>query len=421
MDIEKKMILVLGGHRQSLAVMRSVRDTGYRVCLGHDEPVASFCEASRLVDEVWRCPPGALDRPSLFLPALLDLLARRRDIDCIFPVGTRDITQLLPLASALPDRIRLIATRDELWSLCLDKSRMAKIVKTLEIPSLPLCSVLGREAVIGAVETEGWPCIVKPASEQNSICGEKALILQTREDLANLIASGEPDQTPLLVQRYFRGQRHNLYFLADRGRLVGVHETRVDRTDRVDGTGLGVAGSGVEISPEWVSHLERLVAHLEYHGMGCLQFLKSNQTGEGCFLEINARLGANYGHLQKSGVDLLERWIEQVSPEEQWSRVRPQNVRFLRYAWTYGELRSIERRVLNGSAGFRETAGALGEMIGSAWAADVHLDASWQDSRPAWILYSRYGASLFKRLFRKAWAALKHSAPFKETRVAPSR
>ncbi|MCH2188039.1 ATP-grasp domain-containing protein [Myxococcota bacterium] len=398
----EKTVLVLGAHRQSLAVMRSIHRMGHRVCLGHDEPRPSFCDASRWADEVWRCPPGTWAQPSSFLSALLDFLKQRDDVVCIFPVGTREINVLLAVAEKLPGSVRLIAPRSDLWSRCLQKSQMAAIVESLGIPTAPLVSVLGRSAVTEAVESVGLPCIVKPVSEEATIGGEKALILRDREGLSLFLNSEGLDPAPLLVQKYFQGRRHNLYFVAEHGRVVAVEETRVDRTDRSNGTGLGVAGRRIQQSPEWSSHLEQLVAHLDYHGMGCLQFLESEQTGEGCFLEVNARLGANYGHLQKSGSRLLERWIQQVVPSAHPAGDRQETVRSLKYAWTYGELRSIERSWIDGSAGLGETVGALLKMVQSAFKADVHLDGSWRDPRPAWILYRRYLASLSKRLYRKA-------------------
>ena len=421
-DLPKdKTILVLGAHRQSLAVMQAGRRTGHRVCFGHDEPHSSFCDVSRWADEVWHCPPGTFGAPRSFLAACISLLEERDDLVSIFPVGTREINLLLSVAGDLPDRIRLIAPRSDLWFRCLDKSQMSGLVDSLGIPSAPLLPVSGNGAVKDAVESLGWPCVIKPVSEQTSICGEKALILRDSEGLQGFLndASGSPE--PLLVQKYFMGRRHNLYFLAEHGRIVDVEETRVDRTDRRNGTGLGVAGRRIQASPEWVSHLRKLVSSLDYHGMGCFQFLESEQTGEGCFLEVNARLGANYGHLQKSGADLLERWIEQASLNESRNEGRPETVRSLKYAWTYGELRSIERRWSDGSAGLGETAHDLWKMVESGLKADVHLDGSWRDPRPAWVLYRRYFASLLKRLYRKGRPVPKVSAHARPTQSALPR
>ena len=418
---QEKTILVLGAHRQSLAVMQAVRRMGHRVCLGHDEPHSSFCDVSRWADEVWHCPPGTFGAPRSFLAACISLLEQRDDLVSIFPVGTREINLLLAVAGKLPSRIRLIAPRSDLWFRCLDKSQMFALVDSLGIPSAPLVSVAGSGAMKGAVESLGWPCIVKPVSEQTSICGEKALILRDPRSLQRFLNAAGEDSGPLLVQKYFVGRRHNLYFLAEHGRVIGVEETRVDRTDRSDGTGLRVAGRRIQASPEWVSHLRKLVSSLDYHGMGCFQFLESERTGDGCFLEVNARLGANYSHLQKSGSDLLERWIAQASPNGSWAKDRSTTAQSLKYAWTYGELRSIEKRWSDGSAGWGETAHALWEMVQTGLKADVHLDGAWRDPRPAWVLYRRYFASLAKRLYRKGRPVPKVSAHVRPTQSALPR
>ena len=181
--------------------------------------------------------------------------------------------------------------------------------------------------------------------------------------------------------------------------MIEVLETKVEETNRLDGTGFGVMGVGVEISPVWYEHASRLVRHLNYEGVGCIQYLIDPKTGESCFLELNARLGANYGHIQKSGMDLAKRWVDQAAGLVSLDNQIQSRSRKLRYAWTYGDFLGLERSVSEGEMTPVQVFRFMVGIMTRAVRADVHLDWSWNDPLPAIHLYGEYIAGIFRRTF----------------------
>ena len=395
--MKEEAILVLGSHRQTLAVMASIHGRGSQVYLGHDAGRRTFCEASRFVDDVCQFPKDCFDDPSAFLLALQSFLRGREEVRFLFPVGTREINLVLELRDALPASVRVVAPDPRIWAHCLDKNQMAATIEQLNLPRVVTVEAAELSALRAAIDTVGYPCIIKPSTEASTICGEKALILKSSEDFEAVPTWNLSDRSRLLVQPFFEGIRHNIYFFAESGRISEIFETKVEKTNRLNGTGFGVMGLGVESSPVWCEYTSRLVRHLNYEGVGCLQYLIDPKTGESCFLELNARLGANYGHIQKSGIDLARRWVDQVaglvSIENQ---VQPRS-RKLRYAWTYGDCLGLERSVSEGEMPPAQAFRYMVGIIARAVRADVHLDWSWNDPLPAIYLYSEYIARIFRR------------------------
>jgi len=298
-----RTVLVVGNYRPSLMVVRSLAKAGYRVVVGGggNRPIV---ELSRYAAETWEHPRiegGGTD----FIDALEQCLSERPDISFVYPISEHAVVCLCRHLHRLPARVKAVMAPPSVVETCLDKPKMLKVAADLGIPQGDFGIVRSRTQLIDSADAIGYPCVVRPTKPLMIPFRKKASICSTAESIREQFRRWPETQETLLVQRYVPGDRHNLYFGAREGEILGGVEVKILRTDREDGTGLAVDGVSVEPTRAICEHSRKLLEQLKYTGVGCVQFIVSEQ--QACtpfFLEVNPRLGANSVIAQHCGLDL---------------------------------------------------------------------------------------------------------------------
>lgn len=371
-----KGVLILGDHRQALAVARSLRAAGYRVIAGRHGP-RSILERSRCVAEVWEHPSPA--DPGRWADALEAFCLTRGDVGVIFPVGAHEIDLLTPLAARLPVLIASVAA--EILRVCRSKSALLALADRAGVPAGEWAVVFDTRTLLAALARIGYPAVLKPDRQDDGL-GFKAVVLRSCGDAKGLAQSISFPATGFVVQRAAGGDRHNLYFAARSGSLIGLAQIRIVRTDRPDGTGLAVEGISVRPDPVLVEWTATLVKALDYTGAGCAQYMVDAAVPTASFLEINARLGANCAAVCACGLDLPRLFIETLMG----SVPAPASAQVgRRYAWLEGDLRGVAACLRAGRVDRREAAVWL---LRAAWAqlrADDQIEFSWRDPLPTLV------------------------------------
>jgi len=297
----KKKVLVLGDYRQTVTVVRSLGRAGFRVVLVSDRPHGStalsrYVAATRLI--------GAA-APDRYRESLKECI-RETGPDFVFPVGESELRRLLhdgrhPLAGLS----KWVMPEPHTVLRCFDKRAMYHLAATLGIPVCGWRPYSGPEALGRDVEELGFPVVVKRKDSSAMLLGNNAVILRSPRELALFTAEvqHDPDPASLMLQKHAPGQRHNCHFAADRGRIVAYFQQKVLRTDKPDGTGIGIEGVSVAPTPQLREYCERLLGHLDYTGIGCVQFLVDERSGAVNFLELNARMDSTAVLPYRLGVD----------------------------------------------------------------------------------------------------------------------
>jgi hypothetical protein len=371
--------LVLGDHRQSLAVARSLHRAGYRVIAGRSGG-RTILERSRHVAEVWNHPPDS-DVPA-WTAALERFCAEREDVGIVFPVGDREIEFAAALAPRLP---ALVVVARSLVP-CGSKRAILAVAEALGVPTQPWESIDDPAALEPAIGRVGLPVVLKPDVSTADTCGFKVSILRSPAD-ARRMAKMFPPGPAFLVQRFAQGVRHNVYFVARAGRLLSYAEIRALRTDRPDGTGLAVEGESVRPSPVLRDWTSALAAELCYTGAGCAQFLVDAPSGTVTFLEINARLGANCAATCACGHDLPRLFVEALTGVAEVQR--PARVG-RRYAWLHGDLDGLKSALHPRMVTWNEAAVWLLKLSRAQVRAHDHITWSWRDPLPTVAIYAQW-------------------------------
>ena len=382
-------VLLIGNYRPSITVVRSLSRAGHRTIVG-DAGDGSMAERSRHCDEVWPHPP--LKSGGSFLSALREFVTSRPDVSILFPVQERAVAWFAANRERLPPGPAIACAASDVVATCLDKPRMLRITREVDVPHEPFVCAEDRSSVVAAAQEIGYPCIVRPDGTGPEVLtdGRKALICRDPTELETGLPSFPEGHASLLVQRFAPGPRHNVYFAAREGKVLARVEIRILRTDRLDGTGYAVEGISVSPDASLTRHCDALVRRLAYTGVGCAQFV--NPGGGGLhFLELNPRLGANFVVVDRCGLDLPRIACDLAIGRT--DRDPPADFRYpvgVRYAWTFGDLQALMRARRRGEIGGLEALHWLLRAVRAGVRADAHLTWSWRDPSPTLALYRHW-------------------------------
>jgi predicted ATP-grasp superfamily ATP-dependent carboligase len=382
-------VLLLGNYRPTIALARGLAGVGHRVIVGScAEPSAEFgrgsAEFSRFTSEVW-WHPSIERQPDALLAALRGFLFRRRDVAVVFPVAEHFVRLVSANRDSLPaDRIYVLPP-EELVARLLDKVSAYRLAESAGLPVAPWAQVDRHEDLAPCCARLGYPVVVRPLGP-GRLDGRKAVIVGTPVELAHMLPAWPVGQPALLLQRMVDGRRYNLYFAAQRGRLVRIAAAGVDRTDSPDGTGLAVTGRTVPVDDTLRAYTATLADRLAYHGVGCAQYI----VAPGCttFLELNPRVGGNHAIPEAAGLGLGALAVALAVPGSSDVPLvigRPGIV----FAWSHGDAAGLRTAIRRGTVSPREMLVWAWKIARTSVTADLHLTWRWDDPLPTLVPYAR--------------------------------
>jgi carbamoylphosphate synthase large subunit len=352
-------VLVLGDYRQTITVVRSLGRAGHRVILGcHD--LASSTARSRYVSAFQQFDDTAS----------LETWLRAKRPDFVFPVGETQLRQVLA-APRLLSLSTWVMPKPDTVARCLDKRTLFELAPLLGVPVAPWLYWAGAQAWREAAQRFGFPVVIKRKDSSSHLRDKKAFILGDAAQLDSVLAelSASPDAESFVLQRFARGVRHNCHFAADGGRIVAYLQQKVLRTDESDGTGIGLEGISVAPSSELRAYCERILYRLGYSGIGCVQFLVDEASGEVSLLELNPRMDSTAALACKLGYDFPRLAVE-IAARTQPAPLRQPYAVGRHYHWMYGDLNA-----------WRQNKIGLLQLARSALrGCDLTLD--WRDPAP---------------------------------------
>lgn len=383
---ERPAVLIVGNYLPSLAVARALSAAGYRV-IGGDGGDYPALAMSRHCDEVWPHPPLA-DRQR-FLDALIAYLGARPDVTTVLPLQEDYVAAFAQDRTILPGDAILAMPKPEIVSICLDKPTMYTVADEVEVPYLPQAVVHDCRTLVATCERMGYPVIIRPTGrERRPDRGDlKATICSNAGEVRQACDRWRTYYSDLVVQRYVRAPRHNVYFAARQGRVLASSESRIVQTDRPDGTGINVQAITVEPNPRLTRWTEALARRLDYTGVGLAQYLMP-AGNDPYFMELNPRIGAGVALPQALGLDLAVAACELASPDDAW-RPDPRFSELIgkRYVWTSGAVRGLLKARRRGELTNGQTLRWLYRTLIAALRADVHGTWTVRDPGPTLSIF----------------------------------
>lgn len=379
--------LLLGNYRPTLSAAEAISKLGFKTIVTYADDGAAGAKYSRFVDEIWR--HSDCQNSSQFEQDLMTFLNARPDISVIFPIEERYAVWISEFQSRLPKHVLVVSPDPEIVRTCLDKPTIIELASGLGIPCLPNTVVYTLSELTNAAEKIGYPIIIRPFTQYTRVRNKKAVICNTKQALLDLFPSWPKNQPGLLVQQYLTGDRRDLYFIADHGRILSFLETKITRTDSFDGTGLSTEGQYVEVSPALAEDTTRLVEALGYHGVGFSQFIVNDTRQQRNFLELNPRLAGSNKCTEALGMDLTSAAFMLAKGSDLSDRT---NFRYSTggyYCWLSGDLYGLKEAIKMREISAAQTARWTFDMLRSLLRSRVHLTWSWYDPKPATMLFIR--------------------------------
>lgn len=370
-------VLLLGNYRPTVAIARRFAALGYRVIVTRD--AGGLAAASTKTAEVWDAPRKMTDPD--FFGCLAEFLKRRPDIEIVVPVEEPYVLGLAHHRAELPPD-RIYGTPDDKTVItCLDKIAMLEVAEAAGVPSAAAQVVTTHAGILAAARELGFPVVVRPLSSSRPIGGRKALIALEPDELARRLTDWPKGHDSLIVQRFIRGPRFNVDFAAQRGRVIQAVATRILRTDAEDGTGIDVCGRTLPMPDDLRSYTARMAAHLNYTGVGLIQFMVDRERDEISFIELNPRFNGNTAVPDRAGLELCRLAIDLARDPDRSERIIEAQGG-LRHAWFYGDVRGVRKSLQSGMLRRSQVPWALWRAVRDAVTADFHVIWSWRDPAP---------------------------------------
>ena len=403
MPQDRRSILLLGNYRPAVVIARALAARGYNIILGLEgEPHG--CEHSRFVHETWDHPHLETDRHR-FLPALRRYVGERGDVGAVLPVTEEFVNLFAGTSEPIADDVVLASPDAKIVDVFASKPATLELAQRCAVPTNSFCQVHNHRELIDEAKRICFPITIRPLGTTARLLEEKALIINSAEDLLVALPDWPMGHRTLLLQRFANGIRHNLYFASLDGQIIASCESRILRTNRPDGTGLAVDGETVPVSPVLFRDTQALIEDTGYTGIGLAQFIVDAETGERCFLELNPRVSGSHAVPEYAGIPLSALAIDLalVAQASRQSKLKSNILKILidnksqpddlthyhrtykliRYVWTSGDLASSKLALTNGEIGYSGLVSRIWGALRSAARADVHMIWTPSDPLPA--------------------------------------
>lgn len=297
------VLIPTGRQLKSHACMRSLaRRDVHTVVASEYDSIPQF--ASRYCDERVRLPSGPADLPA-YRDALLELAARQ-DVRTIVPIREADVFLLARDADAFAEHVSVVVPDAATLRQGHDRLRLARLAEAAGVP-------YARTRPLGAVGTVDERSVVK--SRYNLLTGSYVPgypddTVEEVKDVRYLEPGDRPDVAAItesmrhepIVQRYVPRADKQLYCgLWVDGEPVATYQHREVRGSSWVGGGGVYRVSNHDPAVERVAH--DLLAHLEWSGLACIEYIQDAETGEWKFLEINPRMWQSLPAAVAAGAD----------------------------------------------------------------------------------------------------------------------
>ncbi|ELZ97338.1 ATP-grasp protein-like protein [Haloferax mediterranei ATCC 33500] len=267
----------------------------------HDNvPAAS----SRFCDELVRIP-GPRDGLVAYKDALVGIAARP-DVRTIIPTRPEDGYVFSKYLDEFEQYVTLIVPEFEMLRRVHDRKLLYEAAQEANVP-------MPRTRLFSKVEEFDKPSIVKPRynvvaeeyvdsydpSDYDIIKSVRHLRPGDRPEPDAIYAEMKHDP---IVQDYVPTEGKYMFAaLYDHGEPVATFQHRQIRGNSYTGGG-GVYRKSVYI-PELETVARKLLSHLEWHGLACIEYLKDAETGEFKLIEINPRMWQSLPSTVRAGAD----------------------------------------------------------------------------------------------------------------------
>ena len=383
-----------GDNRAALAITRSLGMKGHRVIVG-EKTVPSLASVSRYSSEGY-VYPDPLMRPDDFLEDLVRTV-RGKGIDVLLPV-TEITTGLVTENAGRFDRLcRIPFPDDNAFQMASNKMEMVRLAERIGVP-VPVTRIIEKEGFNrGAMAGLSFPVVVKPHRSRvrtgNGWHATGVSYARNPKELDFLLGKTGASDYPVLLQERISGPGIGVFACYQNGRMVSLFGHRRIREKPPSG-GVSVLRESIPVSPQARIFTEKLLGHLNWHGVVMVEFKMDERDGVPKLMEINGRFWGSLQLAIDAGVDfpdILMQIAEGKTVEPNFAYKEGVKTR-----WFWGDVDTLlmilfkSRKSLNLPEGHPGRIRAVLEFL-RIFGKDLHFEIeSLDDIRPALFETSRW-------------------------------
>ncbi len=296
-----RRVLLLGDDiRMVLPIARSLGRKGVEIHLAWVSP-GSPARASRFAHRIHELPAPTKNDHGWIGP--LQGLLRDVHFDLVLPTTEPVVLAVQSRREELEPLARIHLLEEDLFRVAFDKSAMQQIAGKVGLPFPPVRVVRAPDEVDQFFDDHTGAVVVKPGHSVSCEGGDKQFVRilnnrsEVHREVAGLLESG---QQSVLLQSCFNGSGVGVEFLAENGRILTAFQHR--RLHETTGHG-STHRIGEAVDAELRDATGRLLAAMNYTGVGMCEFRRNSTTGEWIFIELNPRFWGSLPLACASGAD----------------------------------------------------------------------------------------------------------------------
>ena len=328
--MSKKILILDGNQRSSLAATRSLGSSGYSVITADtsNKHLSAYSKHT-LKSESYTSP---YEDEEKFISDILSLI-QKHNIDVLFPMTDITTPILLENNHLFTNKIDHLPSLES-YLAATDKSCLIRLAEKLDIKTPTTLYFSNKYDIMTFLEKISYPIIVKPSYSKIKIQGKwgdtsvhKAL--NETELLSILDSYIYFDSSPFMLQEYIEGHGAGLFTLFKQAKPIVYFAHKRIKEKPPEG-GISVLSESVEPDDQQKAISERILKYLKWHGVAMIEF-RISKDGTPYLIEINGRFWGTLQLAIESGINFPLLLVQDSHCPQQY-------IKNIRLRWLLGDL-----------------------------------------------------------------------------------
>jgi predicted ATP-grasp superfamily ATP-dependent carboligase len=298
-----KILVTDGNNRAALAITRSLGKKGHNIFVGEDKHPSLASSSKYCHGRITY--PSPTDEPKKFIQHLINEI-HNKTIDVVLPVSDVTTIPVCQNKKKLEKYCRVPFSEPEAVNLAADKGKLFQVAKQLGIPAPESYWLEKYDPHFTLPPNLSFPVVIKPCRSRirtrSGWISTAVKYAENSEELAYIIKNEPSLAYPLIIQERIIGPGVGVFVCYDRGKPIAFFSHRRIREKPPSG-GVSVLRESIPVSPEAKGFSERLLGHLNWHGVAMVEFKVDERDNLPKLMEINGRFWGSLQLAIDSGVD----------------------------------------------------------------------------------------------------------------------
>lgn len=374
--MRRRILITHGRSRMSYVAAKSLHKAGFDVFVSDASPV-NMTRSSRFVAGFDRTP-DAFGAPLAYVERLAHIVTKR-NIDILLP-GHEDVFSIQKYADRLPSNLLVAAPPYAALCAAGDKLGIVRVAESAGVAAPLTVAIRDLAELKQAAGQLSFPLIVKPRYGSG---GKEVRLVHSVAELVSeytrIVQTYQwaQEMWPVLQEYIPDGQLFGVCFLAKEGRVKACFTERYLRCKQ-NSFGTSVLRERCD----WkmlADAAEKIVAGLQWTGIGHLDFIANPSTSQPYLLEMNPRWWGALNLAVANGYDfplgLVSMLLDGEPVSSAFCEIRPAR----RSLWIVGELVACQSEVMQGKL-FAPLASLRRTLFPGR--NTIYDDFSWSDPLP---------------------------------------